>query len=478
MKNLNENVENSVHFGNGSFNETVERFVQKMIGEGFYRYKPYSGMPFMFDGETEWSYSSYAESRQLIVGYNKRGKPEYLNLNIIDMHREDFPLIRELTYDITLPFGKVADEPVFNTAKKLDVKFPVKVVDHNKDCSIFWNHLEYLCGEVELETKEWVKDWFAHIFQDPNDKKGTALVFFGPQGCGKSIFFDDFMKVLLGKYCHYSNGKGYSEKFNSELQNKLLVNFDEGFATKSKLSEAKLKSFITQKTFKIEGKSRDATTVLNPARAVFTTNSYHAMNTAEDDRRFAVFQTITNEDFIKQEYIDNFLDAMNDTEILEQFMFELNTRKITSRLNRPPITEAKNIQKAFSAGKVSEWFDYIMASNAYYKVPLKDNYQLDYNHTGSLWYKYEEDQRIMYKENALESFTSFRGSNDGIDSTNKLLNSLKALLTSDKEWSIESVIERLPGSDGLPFGDSKVTNDSKTQRLWKLIRKTESDNQE
>ena len=265
----------------------------------FTRYKPQKGSLVMFDGETTWTFTEFVKTRQFIISYKRDGLPKYLDLNTIDIRREDFPLIMETIYDINRPFGKVDGEAKINTAKSLAVKFPVKAADNPQDTSILWSHLEYLCGNVFDDVKEWVKDWLADIFQNPNEKKGTALAFIGSQGCGKSFFFDNLMSILLGEYYLYDNGKEYSEKFNVNLKDKLLINFDEGFATKSKSSEAKLKSFIAQTTMKLEGKGSNSIMVLNPARAVFTTNSGWAINTADDDRRFAVFN-VEKKDFASQ----------------------------------------------------------------------------------------------------------------------------------------------------------------------------------
>jgi hypothetical protein len=207
----------------------IDEAVKMMIDEGSYRYKPENSTVFhVIDKELSlYSYTSYAKSHGFITGYKKNGKPDYLDLGTIPMSRKDFPVIKKLIYDINLPFGKVKDEPLINTAKLLDVKFPIKGNNNDQDVFIFWNHLEYLCGDVSQEIKEWVKDWLCDIFQDPNHKKGTALVFIGGQGCGKGIFFNVLMGKLLSGYHHHDDGKGFSEKFNLELKDKLLINFDE-----------------------------------------------------------------------------------------------------------------------------------------------------------------------------------------------------------------------------------------------------------
>jgi hypothetical protein len=432
-----------------------------MINEGFYRFKP-SKTSLMYNGEEQWSYSEYAKTRQFIIGYKGDGSPKYVDLNTIDMHRSDFPIITKAVYDISLPFGKVNGKAVFNTAKRMPVEFRIKGVNHKLNVSIFWKHLEYLCGNVSPDIKEWVKDWLADIFQYPDNKKGTALVFVGKQGCGKSIFFDNLMKALLGEYYHYANGNEYSTQYNLELKNRLLVNFDEGFAAKSKATEAKLKSFITQSEFKLEGKGTNATTVLNPARAVFTTNDRFAITTAEDDRRFAIFRTV-KEDFVTPEYFDKFLAAVGNKKMLEKFVYELTTRKIKARLNMPPMTEEKQAQKTFSADKVSEWFDFIISTQSDYITPINGNRQSQLNTTGHVWNRYTENERWMFKDNALESFIKYRGKNEGIETTNKLFSALRAHLGDSKGWSISNETQRI---EGLTNGDKNAH-----QRIWVLRKK-------
>lgn len=442
----------------------IDYFVQEMINEGYYRYKPPRGSLVMYDGKDTWSYSEFAKSRQFIIGRKKNGLPEYFNLYNISMHRKDFPIIIKIIHNMFKPLGKVKDEPVINTAEQL--KFPIEAVNNNEDVSIFWDHLDYLCGDVSVDVKIWVKDWLADIFQNPENKKGTALVFIGGQGCGKSIFFDNLLSALLGEYHFYNNEKGYANKFNLELRDRLLVNFDEGFASKSKLAEAKLKSFITQSNFKYEGKGTNGITVFNPARAVFTTNSMYAVNTADDDRRHAVFRTVKR-DFITPEYFIKFAAAIENKNMLEKFMYELQNRKITSALNIPPVTEAKEDQKVFSADKITQWFEFIITTKRDYKMPLKDNYQQAYNYDGYLWAEYKADVRCMYGENGFKSFSGYQDgkNNNGIDSRNKLYTALKAYLENNKEWDLSCETKRITASQFIFDGNN-------IQRVWVFRRKT------
>jgi len=438
----------------------IEKAIKIMIDEGCYRYKPEKGSFKVIDKElSSYDYTTYVKSHGFITGYKKNGKPEYLDLHTIDMNRKDFPVIKEIIYDINLPFGKVKDKPLFNTAKPLDVNFPIKSNNNNQDVSIFWNHLEYLCGDVSPEIKEWVKDWLCDIFQDPNKKKGTALVFIGGQGCGKGIFFNVLMGKLLSGYHHHDDGKGFSEKFNQELKDKLLINFDEGFASKSKSVEAKLKAFITESTFKIEGKGVNSTTVLNPARAVFTTNYQFAISTEDDDRRFAVFRTI-KKDFITPEYFEKLLEAIENTKMLEKFMYELLTRKITSKLNKPPMTEEKKIQKVFSTNKVQDWFEFIITTPKDYRLSSK-RASSKCNLLKNLWYSNDENEKQMYKELAFDEFSKYSGSNGNINSTTKLFHALKSYLIGKNEWSI-SEEEKEINSGGLVWGKDKIKS------LWIL----------
>jgi len=443
-----------------------EEIIKMMIEEGCYRYKSEtSGFQVISKNTSPYSYPSYVQSHGFIVGYKKNGDPKYFNLHTLDMNRKDFPVITQMIYEPNLPFGKVENEPLFNTAKPLDVKFPIEGKNNGRNVSIFWNHLEYLCGDVSQEIKEWVKDWLCDIFQNPNEKKGTALVFIGGQGCGKSIFFNVLMRKLLNGYHHLDDGKGFSERFNQELKGKLLINFNEGFATKSKLAEAKLKSFITESTFRIEGKGANSVTVLNPARAVFTTNSQFAINTVGDDRRFAVFRTLKR-DFITPDYFDKFSMAIDNTEMLQKFMYELKTRDIESRLNIPPMTDAKEVQKVYSADKVQDWFEFIITTPRDYEVELTGSRSpIAGNYRNLLWNRYNDTERWMYKEHALESFLKFRGSSN-INSTNKLFHALDALLRNQNEWSISNEAQRLKPGEGLGFGASKDID--KVQRIWVL----------
>ena len=145
--------------------KSIDECIREMLENGFYRFQTPSGTLFMSnDGETRYNPIAFAKGHGLILGYKKSGAADYLDLAAIPWNHEDFPIIKKTVYDINRPFGKVEGKPIFNTAKELEVEFPVKAAKNKLDTSILWNHLEYLCGNVSQDIKKWVKDWLCDIF--------------------------------------------------------------------------------------------------------------------------------------------------------------------------------------------------------------------------------------------------------------------------------------------------------------------------
>ena len=58
--------------------------------------------------------------------------------------------------------------------------------------------LEYLCSEEKNSriVFDWVLKWIAYPIQHPGAKMRTALIFHGPQGTGKNLFFEGEVRIM------------------------------------------------------------------------------------------------------------------------------------------------------------------------------------------------------------------------------------------------------------------------------------------
>ena len=90
---------------------------------------------------------------------------------------------------------------------------------------------------------------------------------------------------------HISSPEHITGRFNSHLQNCILLFADEAFWAGDKTGEAKLKALVTEPTVAYEGKGRDAVMGKNLIHIVMASNSDWVVPAGLDgERRFAVFK--------------------------------------------------------------------------------------------------------------------------------------------------------------------------------------------
>jgi hypothetical protein len=162
--------------------------------------------------------------------------------------------------------------------------------------------LAWLCGSSEapgLDAKDiadWVKCWCALLIQKPGVKMKSALVFHGPQGTGKNLFFD-VLRDLFGDYGVMVGQTEIEDKYNTWLSGKMLIIGDE-VVSRAEMFHAKnrLKWIITQSTkIPIRAMHMDTRWESNHANLVFLSNEDMPLVLEEGDRRFMVVYTPNQE---------------------------------------------------------------------------------------------------------------------------------------------------------------------------------------
>lgn len=93
-------------------------------------------------------------------------------------------------------------------------------------CDILLNLLRYLCQGEESDNGEevyqWVLKWLAYPIQNHGAKMRTALIFHGPQGAGKNLFFEAYA-AIFGKYARIVGQAEIDDKFNDWASGKLFM---------------------------------------------------------------------------------------------------------------------------------------------------------------------------------------------------------------------------------------------------------------
>ena len=161
------------------------------------------------------------------------------------------------------------------------------------DCSTLLELCYYLCSnEADPEAVyRWVMCWLAYPIQYPGTKMKSALVFHGPQGTGKSIFFEAVLQIYA-EYGRVIDQSAVEDKFNDWASRKLLLVADEVVARQELFHiKNKLKGLITGDTIRINPKNVGAYEEKNHVNMIFLSNEIMPAVLERDDRRHMVVWT-------------------------------------------------------------------------------------------------------------------------------------------------------------------------------------------
>lgn len=192
------------------------------------------------------------------------------------------------------------DDERINMWRGLDLK-PTACDDN--DVAPMIELLNHLCG-ISADTADevdavvnWVLCWCALPLQQPGTKMQTALVFHGPQGTGKNLFFDAW-RDLYGEYGITVGQTELEDKFNDWISRKLAIVGDEVVSRAEMYhNKNRLKLVVTQETkFPIRAIQQSVRWESNHANVVFLSNENQPLALEERDRRYMVVYTPTAED--------------------------------------------------------------------------------------------------------------------------------------------------------------------------------------
>jgi len=160
--------------------------------------------------------------------------------------------------------------------------------DPNASCQRFLDHVfENVCQGNEAHFA-WVMGWFAQMIQQPQTKLGTALVFRGPQGVGKSIVGDEIGKLLGRHYRPVASERFVTGRFNSHLSDCLLLQLEEATWGGDHAAAGMLKDIITGTHQLIEYKGKEPIRVRSYVRVHVTSNNEWVVPAGHEERRFSV----------------------------------------------------------------------------------------------------------------------------------------------------------------------------------------------
>lgn len=147
-----------------------------------------------------------------------------------------------------------------------------------------------------FEVMVWVLRWLAFPLKHVGAKLRSALVFHGPQGTGKNLFFD-CIREMYGRYGVMVGQSELEDKFNDWLSAKLFIIGNE-VVTRAELyhHKNKLKWVITEPQIPIRAMQQSVRWEANHAQVVFLSNEQQPLALEDGDRRYLVVYTPIAED--------------------------------------------------------------------------------------------------------------------------------------------------------------------------------------
>jgi len=223
------------------------------------------------------------------------------------------------------------------------------------DYSLLKSHmLENMC-QNDQGLFDYLMDWSSQTFCETAQKPGTALVFRGKPGVGKSIFavsFREIVGLLHSKTLHHKDQ--IVGKFNSHYRNTILVVIEEAFFAGDPTARTVLNHLITDKLVATEGKGENLEDGQNFVRFIIIANHDWVAPVVAGDRRYVIFD-VSDAHKEDKPYFDAMLKQMKEGGA-QKLLYDLIERnKKFLDLPAPPMTDAKREQLLLGMSADVEW---------------------------------------------------------------------------------------------------------------------------
>lgn len=222
-----------------------------------------------------------------------------------------------------------------------------------------------LVSNHDEATKEYIKQWSAHIFQKPGEMPRTALVFRGRIGTGKNTY-TEILKRLLTSSLYFETSDPINDlfcRFSTRKEDKLLIVLNETESKQTFQNNQKIKDMITNTIMNIESKGIKAYEKNSFIRLLFHTNTEIPLKIEIGDRRFMVSQTSTKRKGDGQ-YWKEFYAWMNKPENIKAVYTYLMKVKITLDFenDRPKTDAYYDIQESCLPSEI-KWLNNLIIDN-------------------------------------------------------------------------------------------------------------------
>jgi hypothetical protein len=160
--------------------------------------------------------------------------------------------------------------------------------DPNKSCAKFLAHIRDNICTGDQDHYMWVLGFLAHMVQRPWEKPGVALVLRGKEGVGKGFLAHWIGRLSPQHYVAVSKSVHLTGRFNSHLQQALLVFVDEAFWAGDKQGQGALYPLVTDAELLVEPKFLPPFMVKSLMRFIIASNEKWVVPAGVNARRWCV----------------------------------------------------------------------------------------------------------------------------------------------------------------------------------------------
>ena len=234
------------------------------------------------------------------------------------------------------------DQQIFSIFAGYDYEIVNEINDPR--IRLWLNHIKEVLANDDENVYQFILKWHAYILQNPDKHAGSALVFTGIEGCGKSIVSNLFSK-LFGVYSEANITKieDVCGKFNAILENKKYIVCNEmaSIDNSKAFNPDCMKSLITEDEFVANEKNEHKRTAQNVASFVMISNNAVPIRISRNDRRYLISECSSkhaNDDT----YFKPLYDSLEDKSFMNQIYSYFTTLDISDFNPRAiPKTKAK-----------------------------------------------------------------------------------------------------------------------------------------
>ena len=252
--------------------------------------------------------------------------------------------------------------------------------------SLMWQHIQNICGNDDKVFHYFLK-WLALKIQRPYEIPNVAFLFQSEQGSGKDTLFNWFGNDILGRKYYVNEDKSdlIFGRFNSKIENKLLIVLNESNQKdNSKIMDC-LKNAITREVNEIENKGMKSYECRNYSSFVFLTNNISALKIEPTDRRFST--VVCNNNIIGDvDYFNNLYDEIKNktyNKAWYSYFMSVDIENYNFKANRP-ITKYYEILREASIPQISKFLIDLYETRKDERMTIRANlFYTDYKNWGN-----------------------------------------------------------------------------------------------